>query len=207
MTTMAMAHLVGEAGDDPARHDALLPAQLSGREESGPLTRLLEAQHGALTRAPLSLCLASPCLIFGYQVIPVSLQVLKDFRVSGALFLPDQPAPLPTILIPHGHFGEGKSSGESQAPAHAFARSGWAALTMDSPGVEEGDLPGRRIHLREGAGGRALLAAAGSSAKGAQLHCLQAARFLDEAGADLSGGVAGAPGGSGRGSTWPTEPR
>ncbi|MEE2752054.1 MAG: hypothetical protein VX519_11550 [Myxococcota bacterium] len=133
----------------------------------------------------------------GYTVRPVRLEVFKDFRISGALWLPDSPPPFPTLLLAHGHFGEGKSSGESQAPAHVMADRGWAVLAMDTPGVEEGDLPGRQIHHAEGAHNRALLAAANTSAMALQVHGLQAGLDYLESREDIGPiSVGGASGGA-----------
>jgi dienelactone hydrolase len=127
-----------------------------------------------LTRAPLNPIEGRAAKGDGYFIRPVSLQVYPDFRVSAVLFLPQTPGPHPGVLVAHGHFGQGKTAGESQGPAHALAGLGYAVLVVDTPGVEEGDLPGRRIHLAEGAHGRALLAAAGTSAMAVQLESLQA---------------------------------
>ena len=127
-----------------------------------------------LDRASLQSSEGKPLNYSGYTVRPVRLEVFKDFGISAALWLPDSSPPFPTLILAHGHFGEGKSSGESQAPAHVMASRGWAVLAMDTPGVEEGDLPGRQIHHADGAHNRALLAAAGTSAMAMQIHGLQA---------------------------------
>jgi len=150
---------------------------------------------GLLARAPLSPIEGDALPYEGYQVRPVSLQIYADFRVSGALWLPDAPNGR-AVLVAHGHFGEGKSSGESQGPAHAFAAAGYTVLALDTPGVEEGDLPGRRIHFEAGAHGRALLASAGTSAMAVQLETLQAGLDLLEARGHEQIVVTGASGGS-----------
>jgi len=113
------------------------------------------------------------------------------------LWLPPSPGPWPGLLVAHGHFGEGKSSGESQAPAHVMVARGWAVLAMDTPGVEEGDVPGRQIHHNDGSSNRALLEAAGTSAMAIQLHGLQAGLDYLSAHHDLDSiAVTGASGGS-----------
>ena len=110
----------------------------------------------------------------GYNVWPLSLAVYADYRVSGALWLPDGPGPYPAVLVTHGHFGEGKSSGEVQGPAHALAANGYVVLAIDTPGVEEAARWDRQIHFDLGAPQRHLLAAAGTSAMAVQLEHLQA---------------------------------
>lgn len=109
----------------------------------------------------------------GYSVRPVSLQVFEGYRVSAALWLPAGEVH-GGVLMAHGHFGQGKSSGEAQGPAHLFARNGYAVLAVDTPGVEEGARPDRAIHFDEGAANRALLWSHDSSAMAVQLHGLQA---------------------------------
>lgn len=150
-----------------------------------------------LARAPLQPVLGDAVPYDGYTVRPVSLQVLRGFRVSAALWLPEGPGPHPAVLVAHGHFGEGKSAGESQGPAHAFAQAGWAALAVDTPGVEEGERPDRQLHFEGGAHNRALLAAAGSSALALQLAGLQAGLDYLQARGDIGPvAVTGASGGA-----------
>lgn len=130
-----------------------------------------------------------------HRVFPLSLQVFKDFRVSGALYVPKSGGPHPGFVMAHGHFGEGKSSGEAQAPSHALAHQGYVVLAMDTPGVEEGDAPERQIHHEAGAANRAALEAAGTTAMAVQLHGLQAALDYLETRGDVpwiaAGGASG----------------
>ena len=109
----------------------------------------------------------------GYSVRPVSLQVFEGYRVSAALWLPAGEGH-GGVLMAHGHFGQGKSGGEVQGPAHLFARNGYAVLAVDTPGVEEGARPDRAIHFDEGAANRALLWSHDTSAMAVQLHGLKA---------------------------------
>lgn len=105
----------------------------------------------------------------GYAVRP-------GFRAAALLFLPDRPW-RDAVLVAHGHYGEGKNSAEAQDIAHRLAAGGVAALVVDTPGVEEWELPGRAIHMEAGAHNRALLAAAGTSALALQVELLR--RGLD----------------------------
>jgi dienelactone hydrolase len=129
---------------------------------------------GVIPRAPLAPIEGAATVVDGVRVIPVSLQLYEGLRVSAALWLPPGDGPFHAALVAHGHFGEGKTAGESQAPAFALARAGYAALAVDTLGVEEGDLPGRRLHFEGGAHNRALLAAGGTSAMATQIEGLQA---------------------------------
>ena len=150
-----------------------------------------------LLRAPLAVREGTVLPYPTYTVRPVSLEVFDDFWISGALWLPATEGPHPGLLVAHGHFGEGKSSGESQAPAHAMAARGWAVLALDTPGVEESNVPHRQIHHEAGAKGRALLLAAGTSAMAVQLHGLQAGLDFLERRPDVSRiAVTGASGGA-----------
>lgn len=101
-----------------------------------------------------------------------SYEVRAGFRAAALLLQPVGPWE-GAVIVAHGHYGQGKSSAEAQDIAHALAASGVAALVVDTPGVEEWDVPGRRIHLEEGAHGRALLAAGGTSALALQVEVLR----------------------------------
>lgn len=132
-----------------------------------------------------------------YTLRPLSLEIFPDFRVSGALYEPKQKGEHPAFLMAHGHFGEGKSSGEAQAPAHALAHRGYVVLALDTPGVEEGDKKGRQIHLEEGLENRAALEDAGTTAMALQLHGLQAGLDYFNSRDDIGWiGVGGASGGA-----------
>lgn len=132
-----------------------------------------------------------------YTLRPLSLEIFPDFRVSGALYEPKQKSEHPAFLMAHGHFGEGKSSGEAQAPAHALAHRGYVVLAMDTPGVEEGDQQGRQIHLEAGKANREELEGAGTTAMALQLHGLQAGLDYFNSRDDIGWiGVGGASGGA-----------
>jgi dienelactone hydrolase len=152
---------------------------------------------GVIPRAPLAPIEGAATVVEGLRVIPVSLQLYPGLRVSAALWLPPGDGPFDAALVAHGHFGEGKTAGESQAPAFALARAGYAALAIDTLGVEEGDLPGRRVHFEGGAHNRALLVAGGSSAMATQLEGLQAGvQYLQSRGDVDQIVVVGASGGA-----------
>ncbi len=112
----------------------------------------------------------------GYVVRPVRFDLRPGFQAAAALWVPDRPGSL-GVLVAHGHYDQGKSSPESQEVAHRLAARGYTVLAVDTPGVEEWDVPGRRIHFDAGAHSRAFLAAGGSSAMALQLAVLR--RGLD----------------------------
>jgi hypothetical protein len=72
---------------------------------------------GVIPRAPLAPIEGAATVVDGVRVIPVSLQLYAGLRVSAALWLPPGEGPFDAALVAHGHFGEGKTAGESQAPA------------------------------------------------------------------------------------------
>lgn len=162
------------------------------------LSRVAEAAGmDVLTRAAVEPVYGTPIPYAGYRVVPLTLQIFEDFRVSGALWEPADEGPHPAVILAHGHFGQGKSSGEVQVPAHALAANGYVVLALDTPGVEEGYREDRWIHLAEGAHNRHLLGAAGTSAMALQLHGLQAGLDLLEQRGDVSKiGATGASGGA-----------
>lgn len=151
----------------------------------------------AIQRAPVQVHLGQVVPGAGYSVQPLRVGVGPDFELPGVLFVPDGPGPHPAVLMAHGHFGEGKSSGEVQGPAHAFAANGYLVLALDTPGVEEGDTPGRQIHFAAGGANRLHLARAGSSAMAVQLAGLQAGLdYLERRGDVRAVAVSGASGGA-----------
>ncbi len=171
------------------------PPAVQGVQEARDLASALGME--TLHRAPLGIREGAVLPYSTYTVRPVSLEVFDDFWISGALWLPSTEGPHPGLLVAHGHFGEGKSSGESQAPAHAMAARGWAVLALDTPGVEESKVPRRQIHHEAGAKGRDLLLAAGTSAMAVQLHGLQAGLDFLERRPDVNRiAVTGASGGA-----------
>ena len=142
--------------------------------------------------------LGRPLNYGNYSVTPLSLVVFEDFRISGALFSPTHRTDAkktPGFLMAHGHFGEGKSSGEAQGPAHLMAAQGYLVLALDTPGVEEGERKDRQIHHEAGAANREALLQKGTSAMAVQLHILQAGLDLLESEKVSWIGVGGASGG------------
>lgn len=152
---------------------------------------------GVLKRADPAPVLGTALPYGDYTVQPISIQVYADYRMPGALWLPAGPGPHPAVLMAHGHFGQGKSAGEVQGPAHALATNGYVVLAIDTPGVEEGHRPDRLIHLDGGAANRAALVEHGTTALAVQLEALQAGLDVLQARDDVGEiAVAGASGGA-----------
>ena len=133
----------------------------------------------------------------GVAVRPVSFVVADGFRVGAALYTPARPTGA-CAVVPHGHFGGGKSDPEAQEIARSLAARGARVIAVDSPGVEEGDAPDRQIHFEAGEHARAYLASAGTSALALQVTALRRGLDLLTADGPCPGGVAatGATGGA-----------
>jgi dienelactone hydrolase len=160
--------------------------------DRGRLLRLLDAPFA---EGPLEPLFGEDLPQPGYRVRPVSLSLRPGFRIAGALFVPEDPTPA-GVIVPHGHFDQGKSAPESQEIAHRLARRGARVLLIDSPGVEEWTVPGRLLHFAEGLHHRAFLAAGGSSALALQVALLRRGLdFLQGEGAERIGAT-GASGGA-----------
>jgi dienelactone hydrolase len=125
----------------------------------------------------------------------VRFDLRPGFQVSGALWTPNEPTSA-GVVVAHGHYGQGKSSAEAQEIAHRLAANGAYVLAVDTPGVEEWDVPGRRIHFDEGAHNRGFLIAGGSSALALQLDVLRRGLDVLEAEGATKFGVTGASGGA-----------
>jgi dienelactone hydrolase len=131
----------------------------------------------------------------GAFVQAVRFDLQEGFELAGALWTPSTPESV-GFIVAHGHYGQGKSSAEVQEIAHRLAARGAWVLAVDSPGVEETDVPGRRLHFSEGVHNRGLLVAGGSSALSLQLDGLRrGVDVLTELGVERVG-VTGASGGA-----------
>ena len=129
---------------------------------------------GRLQRSDLNPIEGEPLPYDGYTLRPVSIELAEGFRLSGAIWTPDDGGNGFAAIVAHGHFGEGKSSGEAQGPAHALAAAGFRVLALDTPGVEEGERPNRQIHFEGGAANRERLLEMGLSSMGLQVEGLMA---------------------------------
>ena len=114
----------------------------------------------------------------------------------AALVLEPQAPTQAGVLVAHGHYGRGKNDANALQIAWRLARAGARVVVLDSPGVEEWDVAGRRIHLAEGAHGRAFLAAVGTSALALQVQALRRGLDLLEALGARRLGATGASGGA-----------
>lgn len=106
------------------------------------------------------------------EVQTVSFMLQPGFEVRGALWTPDSPTDV-GVVVAHGHYGQGKSGAEAQDIAHRLAARGAWVLAVDTPGVEEWDVPGRRIHFDDGAHNRGVLFSRGTSAMALQVDILR----------------------------------
>ena len=104
------------------------------------------------------------------QTVRFSLR--PGFEVRAALWTTDAPTDV-GVVVAHGHYGQGKSGAEAQEIAHRLAARGAWVLAVDTPGVEEWEVDGRRIHFDDGAHNRGVLYARGNSAMALQLDVLR----------------------------------
>jgi len=135
------------------------------------------------TLAPLRLDLGAPT------------ETGAPFYLAGAILRPDKPTGA-GVIVAHGHFEGGKSTPEAQQIARRLVARGALVVILDSPGVEEWDVPGRRIHFGGGAHNRAFLAAGGSSALALQVTALRRAVDLLKAEGARRIGATGPSGGA-----------
>jgi dienelactone hydrolase len=73
----------------------------------------------------------------GYRVEKVTFESRPGMIVTGALFLPATPGPFPGVIVPCGHYAEGKASPDYQRACMLLARNGIAALIYDPVGQGE----------------------------------------------------------------------
>ncbi len=158
-------------------------------------TRLAEVLAFPSVDGPLDVRLGEPAPVEGGTLFPLRYSLVPGFDAQAVLLRPET-ATGAGVLVAQGHFGEGKSSPEAQEVALRLVQRGAVVLIVDTPGVEEAEVPGRVIHFDEGAHNRALLAAGGTSAMGLQLALLRRGLdVLENEGAQRLG-VTGASGGA-----------
>jgi hypothetical protein len=148
----------------------------SDSDKEGVVQRIRSELVSPLSATPLDVRVLKVDHTPRAEIRTVRFSVGANFTAAGVLWVPAQPNG-DGVLVGHGHFGQGKSSPEAQEIAHRLAARGYLVLAVDTPGVEEWDVPGRRIHFRAGAHNRAFLAAGGSSALALQMGVMR--RGLD----------------------------
>ena len=175
---IACSTLFPETTPPIKRHD--VAASLTGNFRSGPLGIRFIGPERSVHQA---------------TVVPVRFSLRPGFEISGALWTPQSPTGA-GVIVAHGHYGQGKSGAEAQEIAHQLAAAGALVLAVDTPGVEEWDVPERRIHFGSGAHNRGILYSRGSSAMALQLDVLRrGVDVLEQLGAKPIGAT-GASGGA-----------
>jgi cephalosporin-C deacetylase-like acetyl esterase len=93
--------------------------------------RFLEAIGGFPEKTPLKARVVGKEQRDGYRVEKVVYESRPDHHVTATLYLPDGKGPFPAVLMPIGHSGPGKASGDMQRAAIMLAKNGIAALPYD----------------------------------------------------------------------------
>jgi cephalosporin-C deacetylase-like acetyl esterase len=73
----------------------------------------------------------------GYRIERVIYESRPDHHVTALLYLPEGQGPFPGVLMPLGHYANGKSAGEVQRGCILFAKNGLAVLAYDPIGQGE----------------------------------------------------------------------
>jgi dienelactone hydrolase len=91
-------------------------------------------------KTPLNATIHSTRFYASYSVANVYFESIPGFFVTGNLYRPlnyQSGAPKPLLLIPHGHFSEGRFEAHNQQLGVMFARMGAIAMTYDMVGKGE----------------------------------------------------------------------
>lgn len=102
--------------------------------------KLVASLGGFPERTPLNPRITGVLKRDGYRVEKVIFESQPRFYVTGDLFLPDprrHPPPWPGVLVPCGHYIEGKAHGSYQAMGALLALNGMAGFVVDP--IEEGE--------------------------------------------------------------------
>lgn len=126
------------AGDAPARWQA-----------EHMLRRLLGLPHGAgfADDQPLNARTVGVLSRDGYRIEKVVYESRPGFHVTGALYLPDLPYPVPGVLCPHGHWPDGRYNPEVQRRCVGLARRGYVALSIDKVGYQDREAQDHRSRI------------------------------------------------------------
>jgi hypothetical protein len=102
-------------------------------------------------RTPLNVTCHSLRTYVNYSVENVYFESLPGFFVTGNLYKPvgdHWPKPFPIIMIPHGHFQNGRFAFEMQQLGATFARMGAIVMTYDMVGRGEStQIPHEASHV------------------------------------------------------------
>ena len=112
----------------------------AGRQpEIHRLRRLLGLPHGRgfADDQPINAQVVGTLERDGYRIERVVYESQPGFHVTGALYLPDLPHPVPGVLCPHGHWPDGRFNPEVQRRCIGLARRGYVALTIDKVGYQD----------------------------------------------------------------------
>ncbi len=103
------------------------------------LRRLLGLPHGAgfADDQPLNTRLVGTLERDGFRIEKVVYESRPGFYVTGALYLPDLPHPVPGVLCPHGHWPDGRYNPEVQRRCVGLARRGYVVLAIDKVGYQD----------------------------------------------------------------------
>ena len=120
------------------------PSKEAWSQRATWLRERIRFSNGLLPLAPVpgTVTWSEPLQEEGYSVQAVTIETHPGFYLTGSLFLPQARAErLPAILMPHGHWSEGRfqDSDLASVPGRAitFARMGYAVLTYSMVGYNE----------------------------------------------------------------------
>lgn len=102
--------------------------------------RFLEALGGLPERTPLEAQVTGIVPRSGYRIEKVVFQSMPGLYVTGALFIPENPAsppPHPGVLVPCGHSANGKAHDTYQSMGAALALAGMVAFVFDP--IDQGE--------------------------------------------------------------------
>jgi len=92
-------------------------------------------------RTPLNAKISGRVQLDDYSVEKVRIEAWPGFYVTGNLYRPVGDGPFPGVLMPHGHWAEGRledgERGSVPARAITFARMGAVAFTIDMVGYND----------------------------------------------------------------------
>lgn len=76
----------------------------------------------------------------GYRVHNIALETLPGYFVTGSVYIPEGKGPFPLLLMPNGHWSEGRYNSDEQTRFATLARMGVISVSYDLLGWGESEL-------------------------------------------------------------------
>jgi dienelactone hydrolase len=99
--------------------------------------KFIESLGGFPAKTPLNPQIVGTLKGQGYRIERIIYESRPNHHVTANLYLPDGPGPFPGVILPLGHYANGKANDEVQRAGMLLATNGIAVLAFDPIGQGE----------------------------------------------------------------------